>query len=55
MSRVKTTQLIGVTTQPIPGTQMTVVLIGKGLLLKGSSPKTRDFNRFQVEVTVLNL
>ena len=26
----------------IPGTQMTPVLIGKGLLLEGSTPKTKD-------------
>ena len=26
----------------IPGTQMTLVLIGKGLLLEGSTPKTKD-------------
>ena len=26
----------------IPGTQMTLALIGKGLLLKGATPKTKD-------------
>ena len=26
----------------IPGTQLTLALIGKGLLLKGATPKTKD-------------
>ena len=29
---------------------MTIVLIGTGLLLKGSTPKTKDIHRFQVYI-----
>ena len=32
----------------IPGTQMTLVFIGKDLVLKGSTTKVEDIHRFQV-------
>ena len=34
-----------------PGTQMTLVLLEKGLVLEGSTPKIEDVHRFQGVIT----